>query len=68
MKLNTDEDINIKQILMNNSEPRFVEFYSHKDNRNHIMNAAKFCDVFGYSIEELILMYDGECNTNKVKP
>ena len=62
MKLNENEDINIKQVLMGSGEPRYVEFYSHADSRNHIMNAERFCDVFGYSMKELEEVYHGTLN------
>ncbi len=53
MKINEDEKIQIKQVLMSNGEPRFVEFYSQSDKKNHIMSADKFADIFGYTLEDL---------------
>ena len=62
MKLNENDEIQIKQVLMSGAEPRFVEFYSQDDNRNHIMNAEKFCIVFGYNMEELKEVQHGTSN------
>ena len=53
MKMDSKENIKIKQVLMNGSNIAYVEFYSHSDNRNHIINAERFCDVFGVSMDEL---------------
>ena len=53
MKLNKNEEIEIKQVLMSGGKPGYVEFYSPTDSRTHIMNAERFCDVFGYTAEEL---------------
>ncbi len=47
-------DIKIKNIMKSAAgEPRFVEFYSHKESRNHIINADRFCEIFGYTMDDL---------------
>ncbi len=55
MKINDmgKKDIVIKMVLMNGDNVSFVEFYSHADSRTHIINANRFCDTFGYSMEDL---------------
>ncbi len=53
MKLNSKTEIVIRQILKNNGEVRFVEFYSPQDSRNHVINAERFCEVYGYQLSEL---------------
>ncbi len=53
MKLDSKEEIVIRQVLKNNGEIKFVEFYSPTDSRNHVINAERFCTVFGYSMEDL---------------
>ena len=53
MTLTQDTEIIIKQILKNNGEPRFVEFFSPSDSRTHIMSADRFCEMFGYTLEDL---------------
>ncbi len=56
MQLNSNDEIQIKQILKSNGEPSFIEFYSPADSRTHIMSAEKFCEVFGYTVEDLKVM------------
>lgn len=46
-------NIEIKQVLMNGDTPRFVEYYSHVDGKEIIMNAERFCDVYGFSMSSL---------------
>ncbi len=53
MKVKVDENIKIKQILMSNGVIKFVEYWSDASSRNHIISADRFCDVFGYTVEEL---------------
>ncbi len=53
MKINSDDNIQIKLVLMNGNEPQFVEYHSHVDSRTHIINAETFCDVFGVDMSEL---------------
>lgn len=47
-----DTEIEIKQILMNNGEPRFIEFFSPSDTRTHIMDCERFMELFRYSVDE----------------
>ena len=48
------ELIQIKLVMLsNNGSPAYVEWFSHTDSRNHIAAAEKFCDMFGYTFEEL---------------
>lgn len=47
------ENIQIRQVLTNGGSPAFVEYYSANDSRNHIINANRFCDVFGYTLDDL---------------
>lgn len=49
------ENIQIRQVLMNSGSPAFVEYYSASDSRNHIINANRFCEIFGVSMAELEL-------------
>jgi hypothetical protein len=55
MKINDMEKtaIKIKMVLVNGGNPSFVEFFSYSDSRTHIINAERFCSVFGYTIEDL---------------
>ncbi len=54
MKINSDDKVQIKLVLMNNGlEPSFVEYYSQNDSRYHIINAKTFTDVFGVPMDEL---------------
>ena len=53
MEIKTNDNIEIKQILMSNGIPAFVEWFSTTDSRNHILSATHFCDTFGYTLEEL---------------
>ncbi len=54
METIANENIIIKQVLMRNGEPAYVEYWSTKDSRNCILSAIHFCDNFGYTIEELL--------------
>ena len=51
---NDKKDIEIRSVLMAGEVPKFVEFYSHVDSRNHIISADRFMVIFGYSMEELV--------------
>ncbi len=53
MQVKADENIVIKQVLKNNGAVRFVEYFSNTDSRNHIISAERFCELFGFSMEEL---------------
>ncbi len=53
MQLEPNEKIIIKQVLKNNGEIAYIEFCRHSDSRNHILNAKTFCDVYGWSMDEL---------------
>ncbi len=53
MVIDGNDNIQIKQILMSGDRVSFVEFYSYSDSRNHIINAERFMESFGYSIEDL---------------
>jgi hypothetical protein len=52
-RLKGNEKVEIRMVLMNNDKPSYVEFYAHSDNRNHIIDAERFCEIFGYSMDEL---------------
>lgn len=63
MTLNKDDDIQIKLILMSKTdEPRFVEFFAPLESRNHIINADRFCEVYGYTIADLKEIHYGTFN------
>ena len=48
------KDIVVKQVLMSgDGTPAFVEYYSHVDSRTHIINANRFTEIFGFSLDEL---------------
>jgi len=47
------EDIVIRQILTDNGVPKYVEWFSHTDSRNHILSVDKFKTVLGYSDDEI---------------
>ena len=47
------KNIQIRQVLTNGGSPTFVEYYSASDSRNHIINANRFIDIFGYKMEDL---------------
>lgn len=53
MEVKANDNIKIKQVLMSNGVPKFVEYFSTIDSRNHIIGAERFADVFGYTSEEL---------------
>lgn len=46
-------DIKILQVLKNNGEARFVEFRSIADKKDRILNVEKFCEIFGYTEDEI---------------
>lgn len=47
------KNIIIWQVLMSAGKPRRVEFYSHSDSRNSIINVDRFCEIFGYKLEDV---------------
>ncbi len=49
----TKNDIEIRMVLKSNGDPRFVEYYSPHDSRTNIINAERFCEIFGFSMIEL---------------
>ncbi len=53
MKLNNKSEIVIRQVLMNGDKVSFVEYWSENTTRNHIINASRFSEIFGYSMDEL---------------
>ena len=48
------KDIEVRSVLMAGELPKFIEFFSHSDSRNHIIGAERFMEIFGYSREELV--------------
>ena len=52
------KDITIKNVLMNNDEPRYVEYFNHSDSRTVIINAKRFINIFDSSMDELIAFND----------
>ena len=53
MVLTSKTEIAVRQIIEDRKEITFVEFYSVSDSRNHILSADTFCDVFGYTLNDL---------------
>lgn len=49
-------DIKILQLLKSGDEIRYVEFHSYEDKRDRILNVESFCEIFGYTIEDLVEM------------
>ena len=53
MVVDGNESIKIKQVLLNGTTPAFVEYWSENTSRNHIINASRFCETFGFSMDDL---------------
>lgn len=50
----TKETIEIRMVLISaDGKPKYVEYFSPHDNRTNIINAERFCEIFGYRMEEL---------------
>ncbi len=48
-----NNEIKILQVLMNNGIPRFIEYRSVIDGKDAIIDAQRFSDIFGWSMDEL---------------
>ncbi len=52
MKIDSDDKVRIKLVMMNGNEPAFVEFTGRND-KDTILRAERFCDSFGWSMDDL---------------
>ncbi len=52
MKINSDDKVQIKLVMMSGNEPAFVEF-TGRNGKDTILRAERFCDSFGWSIGDL---------------
>ena len=52
MKINSDDKVQIKLVMMNGNEPAFIEF-TGRNGKDTILRAERFCDSFGWSMDNL---------------
>ncbi len=54
----TEPKIIINMVMFANGQPAFVEFSSTLDRKMRIAKAARFCNMSGYTMEELMRYKD----------
>ena len=48
-----EPEIIINMVMFSNDQPSFVEYYSTLDNKTYIANAARFCNAFSFTADDL---------------